>query len=117
MSEHTTMRLPDRPEPIFADQESVIVALAAMAEAFGHLPGAYIMVHRIPPVQVKLQLSSPAAFEQWRQALGIDPESVELHTYNGETWLEAEGAFSGASVHLCGHGIQVAEPAEAVASR
>lgn len=94
------------PRPSFAEQEPAVSALAAMAEAFGHLPPAHITVSQ-PDAggALHIQMRTPAAFEAWREALGLDAQGVVLRSNGGDAWLRVEGAFSGGQVELSGHGL------------
>jgi hypothetical protein len=100
--------------PTIGGQAAVYDALAALARQWPDLPAAYTTVHTADGNQAGLQLESPAEFEQWRAALGIAPETVEFHLFNGTAWLAACGTYCGVSLKLTGHGIQ--PPADPVPS-
>ncbi|MFJ2906279.1 hypothetical protein [Streptomyces sp. NPDC087212] len=82
-------------------------ALRLLTTDFGHLPGPDLHVNTIWPGQMELalhdsRLDSLAAFEVWREALGIDPDAV---TYGEQgsgctRVLTACGEFAGATVKL-----------------
>jgi hypothetical protein len=69
------------------------------------LPDAYITIHA-PfddwPSRLDLQLDSPHDFEQWRSALAVPAADVKLHTTTSNTWLSADTAHQGVTVHLSG---------------
>jgi hypothetical protein len=100
--------------PTISEQAAAYDALAALARQWPHLPRPYTTVHTADGNRAGLQLESPSAFEQWRAALDIAPETVELHLFDGTAWLAAYGTYRGASLKLTGFGIQ--PPADPVPS-
>lgn len=82
--------------------------LAEMMRLHPQLPSAYITLHRPyedMPVQLDLNLGTPTAFEQWRNALAIEPNDVQLHPYGRDSWVTVVTLRSGVLVHLSAHGI------------
>lgn len=85
-------------------------ALRLLAVDFGHLPGPEFQVSTIFPDALRLSWhettlgsgESFAAFEQWREALGIDPDAVDHRTQSGglTAVLRASGTYGGAAVEL-----------------
>lgn len=104
-----------QPTQTLADQMAAFDALGQLAASYPHLPQPYVTVSSIG-CRVGVQLSSPAEFEVWREALGIDALSVELKEFRAEVWLEADGVFAGVQLHLAGFGVSVPAPVEAVAA-
>ncbi|MFE9645278.1 hypothetical protein ACFYO0_14415 [Streptomyces sp. NPDC006365] len=88
----------------FDEQAPAIEALAELSQMFGHLPRPYITINRFSQ-GMGLQLDSPSAFEQWRTALQIAPDSVEAHDNKTNAWLAADGVFRGVAVRLTGFGL------------
>lgn len=81
-------------------------ALMALASQFASLPGGQIRLSDIYPDRIDLSLHDDlAAFETWRQALGIDPDTVTCGTQgNGRTRvLKAACDYAGARLHLTGY--------------
>ncbi|KIQ62916.1 hypothetical protein TR51_28945 [Kitasatospora griseola] len=86
-------------------------ALLAMVTAFSDLPAPELHVERLPPagdggefvwgVNVSFH-DSLSHFEQWCQALGLDPADVEAHLDGGTNWLNVFGTWSGVRVRLTG---------------
>ncbi|KPC77112.1 hypothetical protein ADL27_48980 [Streptomyces sp. NRRL F-6602] len=54
------------------------------------------------PVVGTTHIDCLAAFEAWREALGIDPPRVTWARSGQTSWLEARGEYAGASVVLTG---------------
>ncbi|MFI8302586.1 hypothetical protein ACIF80_03860 [Streptomyces sp. NPDC085927] len=87
-------------------------ALRMLALDFGHLPAADVRLSPIDPAQVELTLHSMtpdgdtevsfAAFEAWREALGIAPDAVTFRVQGGSRTrvLRANCTFGGARVDL-----------------
>ncbi|MFI1021303.1 hypothetical protein [Streptomyces olivaceus] len=95
-----------------SEQLPAIQALASLAQQHATLPEAYITLHApMPehgfPGKVDLQMQSAQEFEVWREALGIDPDSVALHATLSSTWLAADGHHQGVTVHISGFNIPV----------
>ncbi|MYX27351.1 hypothetical protein GTY75_11930 [Streptomyces sp. SID8381] len=90
-------------------------ALRLLAVDFGHLPAPDVDVSTVFPERLRLSFhdascASLAAFEQWRTALGIAPDTVEARTQSeGRTRvLAAEASFTGAVVMLTAYADQPA---------
>ncbi|MFJ9693282.1 hypothetical protein [Kitasatospora sp. NPDC101183] len=47
--------------------------------------------------------SALAAFEQWRQALGVDPAVVDHETTGTLAWLDATTTYAGTPIRLVGY--------------
>lgn len=61
-------------------QRTTFAVLADLAVRFPGLPAAYTTVHTTPTGLVTLQLPSFAAWEIWREFLGIDSADVKSST-------------------------------------
>lgn len=91
-----------------AVQRSAISTLAELADQFPDLPDAYIVIHQSwkgAPAKLGLQLDNPTGFEQWRIALGIDPNTVELWAHGVSSWLIASTERDGIQIQITAHGI------------
>lgn len=84
-------------------------ALRLLAADFSHLPAPDVHLSSVYPMRVELTLHgrdderySFAAFEGWRDALGIDPDAVTFHLQaNGHTRvLRTLAEYAGAQVEL-----------------
>ncbi|MFJ8332907.1 hypothetical protein [Streptomyces sp. NPDC094437] len=89
------------------DLSVALRALRLLTTDFGHLPGPDLHVSTIFPRRVELalhdsRLESMAAFEVWREALGIDPDAVKyVEQSSGCTRvLTGCGEFAGVVVEL-----------------
>ena len=89
----------------FAEQAPAIGALAALISAVGHLPRATVEVSHHASHEVTISLFTTGAWEEWREALRIPPEMVDLRSE--PTTLEASTMFCGVRVRLTGYGPQV----------
>jgi hypothetical protein len=83
-----------------ADQAQAIEAVAQLAKAFPRLPAPYFHVYRSGAAS--LQLPNAEIFEQWRAALQIPTDDVQLHTWGGDTWLAADVLIGGFPFGLSG---------------
>jgi hypothetical protein len=105
---------------VFGAQGAAVAALAALVGRFGDLPGGYVTIHSqfsaSRPVKLGLALQSPQAFEAWRAALGVAPESVVLSAWEGSVWLAAEVVFEGVTVKPDGFNVPL-EPEVASATQ
>ncbi|WP_217197067.1 hypothetical protein [Streptomyces buecherae] len=90
-----------------------LCALRLLATDFTHLPAPNIGVSTIFPGRLELSfhgdaedLGGFAAFETWRQALGVEPDAVEFSVQSGGRThvLSAYAEFAGASVRLVAYG-------------
>ncbi|MFT2018151.1 hypothetical protein ACMA1D_20260 [Streptomyces sp. 796.1] len=88
-------------------------ALRLLASDFTHLPAPAIKVTDIFPDCLELSfhgaaddLGGFAAFETWRQALRVEPDTVEFAVQSGGRThsLSAYTEFAGASVRLVAYG-------------
>ncbi|MFZ3558130.1 hypothetical protein [Streptomyces sp. BH055] len=104
--------------PISA-MSTALEVLARLIEQHPTLPDAYIVIHapfRRFPSRFDLQLRNTSEFETWREALGIDPEDVELHAPGANSWLDATTKVDGVQVDISGHGLGIT-PEQAVEPR
>lgn len=108
MATETTQPSYLEPRPIGA-QGPAADALVELVKMFGQLPGGYVKIHAQRfascPVKLEFQLEAPHEFEQWRAALAIAPDSVQLASGASYVWLAAEGMFHGVAVSLTGFGV------------
>ncbi|MGW2933986.1 hypothetical protein ACWDA7_19530 [Streptomyces sp. NPDC001156] len=97
------------PNPQISEQGNALALLLSLTQKFGHLPAAYLKIHRpflTIPAQLGLQVDSPEKFEQWRAALEIAPSDVELHATTDEhVWLSAKRTIRGVPVEVTGFGV------------
>ncbi|WP_330290539.1 hypothetical protein [Streptomyces sp. NBC_00576] len=95
-------------------------ALRLLAVDFGHLPAPHVDLSTIFPDHVQLHFHSDlSAFEAWRDALGIDPDTVGYGEQSaGQTRVLTTSAdFAGAVLELTGYGdVHVPAVAEAGAA-
>ncbi|MFI9112747.1 hypothetical protein [Streptomyces venezuelae] len=89
-----------------ADLSAPLLALRLLAAKFGHLPAPTVEVSPIYPERLELTFHDDfAAFEAWREALNIAPESV-VHRVQvgGQTGvLRVHATFAGAELQLTGY--------------
>jgi hypothetical protein len=92
-------------------QAAAFKLLMQMAVLYPDLPGAYFVVHdvfEVPnsetvfPAEVKIQVDVEH-FEAWRIRLGINPQTVTLHTPPTLTWVSADVVLHDVPVHLTGY--------------
>ncbi|MFC9386163.1 hypothetical protein [Streptomyces venezuelae] len=87
------------------DLSAPLMALRLLAAEFGHLPTPTVEVSPIYPERLELTFHDDfAAFEAWREALNIAPESV-VHRVQlgGQTnVLRVHATFAGAELQLTG---------------
>ncbi|MFG2835572.1 hypothetical protein ACGFYE_11345 [Streptomyces zaomyceticus] len=83
-----------------------LLALRLLGAEFGHLPAPTVEVSTIYPERLELTFHDDfAAFEAWREALNIDPESV-VHRVQvgGQTnVLRVHATYAGAELMLVGY--------------
>ncbi|GAA2810056.1 hypothetical protein GCM10010441_38360 [Kitasatospora paracochleata] len=94
-----------------AEQINAARAMVTMALAFSHFPAPELRLDRLPQtrdgseyvwgVSVSLH-DSLSHFEQWREALGLDPADVEAHLKGSTHWLNILGTWGGIRVRLTG---------------
>jgi hypothetical protein len=85
-------------------QRAAVQVLADLIDEHPGLPAAYTILHEPYPnggLQVNLQVADHE-FEAWREALGIEPADVELHTTVSHTWVAADTTRDGVRIHLAG---------------
>lgn len=89
-----------------ADLSAPLLALRLLGAEFGYLPAPTVEVSPIYPERLELSFHDDfAAFEAWREALGIAPESV-VHRVQvgGQTGvLRVHATFAGAELELIGY--------------
>ncbi|MFF0389626.1 hypothetical protein ACFYS8_13180 [Kitasatospora sp. NPDC004615] len=94
-------------------QTNAARALLAMVTAFPHLPAPRLRPDVLTPataegthawgVNVSIH-DGLGHFEQWRAALGLDPDAVTAHLDDDFTnWLEVSGTWSGVPVQVIGY--------------
>jgi hypothetical protein len=95
--------------PSISEQLTAMQALAGLAEMFGPLPGAYLIVHAPHsigfPARITMQLDTPQAFEEWRSVLQIPGNTVDFHSREDSSWMSADTHAHGVPLHITGFGI------------
>ncbi|MEU5191138.1 hypothetical protein AB0G83_28940 [Streptomyces klenkii] len=93
-----------------AELKAPLLVLRLLSAEFGHLPAPHVLVSAIFPDLLELSFHDDlAAFEAWREALGMLPEAVNVHELeSGRSVLTAEMDYGGARVRLTGYGRIVA---------
>ncbi|MFI6347286.1 hypothetical protein [Streptomyces sp. NPDC050560] len=95
-----------------AEQRPAIDALAELAAALPNLPGAYITTSAIVPGQIEVQALTFAAFEAWREGLGVDPGDVRPGNMAPErAHLELDAVVGGVPVHVYAMGAPLPQTA------
>lgn len=90
----------------FADLAPLSEALSALIAEFAELPRPYVVLHTTL-TGIGLQLSDPAEFELWREALALPPGEVDLAVTPAMAWLHVSGRYRGVAFDLTGHGVLV----------
>ncbi|MEU7124319.1 hypothetical protein [Streptomyces zaomyceticus] len=89
-----------------AELAAPLLALRLLGAEFGHLPAPTVEVSTIYPERLELTFHDDfAAFEVWREALNIAPESV-VHRVQvgGQTnVLRVHATYAGAELMLIGY--------------
>ncbi|MGA5064498.1 hypothetical protein ACPB9E_12080 [Streptomyces exfoliatus] len=88
------------------DLSAPLLALRLLAAEFGHLPAPTVEVSPIYPERLELTFHDDfAAFEAWREALNIHPDSVvhRVQTGGQTNVLRVHAAFAGAELELIGY--------------
>ncbi|WP_405408433.1 hypothetical protein [Streptomyces decoyicus] len=83
-----------------------LLALRLFSAEYPHLPAPCLDVSTVYPDRLTLSFHDDlAAFEAWRDALGIAAESITHHVQcDGRTQvLEAKADYAGAQLHLVGY--------------
>lgn len=89
-------------------QRSAVQLLTDLIGKHPELPSAHITVARPfrgNPSDLSLLLDTPTGFEQWRVALDITSDGVNLESYGRGSWVAVTGVCEGISVTLSAHGI------------
>ncbi|MEI7029362.1 hypothetical protein [Streptomyces pratensis] len=92
--------------PTMSGLSAAVTVLASVVARFPDLPAVDVHFSTIFPDQVELSAHSGlAAFEAWREALGIDPWAVVLGVQSGGTThrLNARTVFTGVRLCLVGY--------------
>ncbi|WP_328962924.1 hypothetical protein [Streptomyces virginiae] len=93
------------------------VALVSLTDMYAGLPTPYVAIHTFDGTStVNFQLDTPHGFEQWRTALTVPAEAIDLKAYACDTWLAATAVFQGIEIKLAGYGIELAPELVAVAA-
>ncbi|MFJ1753864.1 hypothetical protein [Kitasatospora sp. NPDC088134] len=96
-------------EDTTAEQIKAASALLSLLRAHPGLPAGYVQLKRMVPqaggspqwgIAVR-DHDDLSHFEQWRDALGLDPDHVTLNTSQPETnWIEVAGSWSGVPIEV-----------------
>lgn len=87
-----------------AQHSRTIAALHALAAEYPLLPAVDIRIVSISPGELMLSTWNLADFEQWREALHVDADSVEYEvTSVSQVHLLAEASYDGVTVLLNGY--------------
>ncbi|MFF0448251.1 hypothetical protein ACFYT4_17895 [Streptomyces sp. NPDC004609] len=92
--------------PTLGELKAPLLVLRMLAVEFAHLPAPCVSVSAVYPNRLDLSVHDDlTAFEAWREALGLAPESVSYHEQSdGRTRvLEAQTQYAGAQLHLTGY--------------
>ncbi|MFI2318031.1 hypothetical protein AMK17_36345 [Streptomyces sp. CB00072] len=92
--------------PTMSGLSAAVTVLASLMARFPDRPAVDVHVSTIFPDQVELSAHNDlAAFEAWREALGIDPWSVVHKVQNRGTTrvLDAHAVFTGIRLRLVGY--------------
>ncbi|MER5813332.1 hypothetical protein ABT143_35020, partial [Streptomyces sp. NPDC002033] len=66
------------------EMQAPLLVLGVFAGHFWHLPAPTVSVSSVFPDRLDLDFfDAPAAFEAWREALGIDPHTISEHVQLG----------------------------------
>ncbi|MFJ4712684.1 hypothetical protein [Streptomyces sp. NPDC088785] len=90
------------------EMTAAVAVLANLIARHPELPDAYIVIHapfHKSPASFDLQLRNASAMEAWREALRINPLTVELHGRGAHSWVEATTTVHGFKVDISGHGV------------
>ncbi|MFB7736248.1 hypothetical protein ACFC08_18045 [Streptomyces sp. NPDC056112] len=88
-----------------ADHFRTIDALHALATEYPLLPAPDMRTTSDMPGDLLVSVMNLDGFEQWREALHVDADSIEYElTSLGQARLVAETRFAGATVLLHGYG-------------
>lgn len=90
-------------DPSLREMQAPLLVLGVFAGHFWHLPAPTVSVSSVFPDQLDLDFfDTPAAFEAWREALGIDPQTISERVQgNGASRvLTVEAEWGGAMLRL-----------------
>ncbi|MFE5517451.1 hypothetical protein ACFQ9Q_06890 [Streptomyces virginiae] len=89
--------------PSLREMQAPLLVLGAFAGHFWHLPAPTVSVSSVFPERLDLDFfDTPAAFEAWREALGIDPQTISEHVQGDgvNRILTVEAEWGGALLRL-----------------
>ncbi|MER6517334.1 hypothetical protein ABT246_10745 [Streptomyces sp. NPDC001553] len=89
--------------PSLREMQAPLLVLGVFAGHFWHLPAPTVSVSNVFPDQLDLDFfDAPADFEAWREALGIDPQSIStpVQLSKGNRVLTVEAEWGGAQLRL-----------------
>ncbi|GGS25855.1 hypothetical protein F2B00_32235 [Streptomyces parvus] len=92
--------------PKMSGLSAAVTVLASLIARFPELPAVDVHVSTIFPDQVELSAHNDlAAFEAWREALGIDPWAVvhKVQSRGTTRVLDAHAVFTGVRLRLVGY--------------
>ncbi|MFD9068919.1 hypothetical protein [Streptomyces lasiicapitis] len=104
-----------------SDQAAAIAACSVLASRFGHLPAADVQISTVVAPHAITQGVSVhvhdalEAFEAWREALDITPDSLGFQQLVTCVSLSGWAFVNGIPVRLVGYGDRLHTPAAAVA--
>ncbi|MFF4390750.1 hypothetical protein ACFY0G_28785 [Streptomyces sp. NPDC001552] len=90
-------------DPSLREMQAPLLVLGVFAGHFWHLPAPTVSVSSVFPDRLDMDFfDTPAAFEAWREALGIDPQTISEHVQgNGvNRVLEVEAEWGGARLRM-----------------
>ncbi|WP_037605058.1 hypothetical protein [Streptacidiphilus rugosus] len=92
-----------KPFSPLSEQDNTVRALLALVTQFPDLPTASFQVNPyIPELTINVH-NDPAGFEQWRESLGLDPQTSTEKDYRTFYAVEVPGEFAGVGVELVGY--------------
>ncbi|MEU3066071.1 hypothetical protein ABZ712_03950 [Streptomyces sp. NPDC006906] len=92
--------------PTMSGLSAAVTVLASLMSRFPDLPAVDVHVSTVFPDQVEMSAHNDlAAFESWREALGIDPWAVVHRVQSRGTTrvLDAQTVFTGIRLRLVGY--------------
>ncbi|MFI2315985.1 hypothetical protein AMK17_28380 [Streptomyces sp. CB00072] len=95
-------------EPTMSGLSAAVTALASLMARFPDLPAVDVHVSTIFPDQLELSAHNDlAAFEAWREALGIAPGAVvhKVQSRGTTRVLDAHAVFTAARLRLVGYSV------------
>jgi hypothetical protein len=97
------------------EQANTAGALLALVTQFPDLPAAdFDITTSRTEADLRISIhSDPSGFEQWRQALALDPDTADGRHYPTFQTVEIPGTYAGARILLIGYLPLPLEPAAA----